>query len=66
MIETVGDNRDGVEAYVTMAEACEITGYSAYHMAQLCREGKAPCHQSAPRAQYRFLISELKAWMRGE
>jgi len=54
------------EAFVGIHEAAEILDYHPEHIRKLCREGKLPFHQSRPRADYRFLTSELRAWIRGE
>jgi len=66
MTEAVKDDLEGVEAFITLREACQITGYHPKYMAALCRDGKAPCYQRIPGADYRFIVSELQAWMRGK
>jgi excisionase family DNA binding protein len=57
---------DEPEAYVGTEEAAQILGYHPAFVRELCRQGKLPCHQPRPKAHLRFLVSELRAWMRGE
>lgn len=57
---------DEPEAYIGIQEAAEITGYHRKYLGRLCRAGKCPHHQSRPGAEFRFLVSELRAWLRGE
>lgn len=57
---------DEREAFIGIHEAAEITSYHPKYLGQLCRDGKCPHHQTGPNADLRFLVSELRAWLRGE
>lgn len=54
------------EPFIGINEAAQLLGYGTHHIKVLCREGRLPHHQPRPFAHYRFLVSELQAWMRGE
>ena len=54
------------EAFVGIAEAAELLDYTTGYLKRLCREDRVPHHQPRPGAHYRFLVSELRAWLRGE
>ena len=54
------------EAYIGINEAAQLLGYHPKYIGQLCRAGKLPHHQARPLADFRFLVSELRAWLRGE
>lgn len=54
------------EAFIGVQEAANITGYHANYLQKLARAGNMPAHQRAPNAHYLFLVSELRAWLRGD
>ena len=54
------------EAFVGVAEAAEFLGYTTAWVKRLSKQGRIPHHQPRPYAHYRFLLSELRAWLRGE
>lgn len=54
------------EAFVGIGEAAEFLGYTTGYVKRLSRKGRIPHHQPRPNAHYRFLLSELRAWLRGE
>jgi len=56
---------DFTEAYIGIEEAATVTGYNPGYLRRLCRERKIPFHRWSPRGHYLFLVSELRAWLRG-
>lgn len=54
------------EPFIGIHEAARLTGYNPKYIGQLCRAGKIPFHRARPGARLHFLVSELRAWLRGD
>jgi predicted DNA-binding transcriptional regulator AlpA len=63
---TVKTDANDDEVFVGINEASQVVGYSQAYIGDLCRSGVFPFHQSKPGAERRFLVSELRAWVKGE
>jgi excisionase family DNA binding protein len=56
-----------VEPYVGTREVADLIGVTPKHITNLCLAGKIPFYRMpGTQAHYRFLISEIQAWMKGE
>ena len=57
-----------VECYVAPEEAAEFLKVTSRRLNDMARSGKVPAHPVDPNAvrkEWRFLLSELSAWMQG-
>jgi excisionase family DNA binding protein len=57
----------GFEPYVTAEEAAEFLKITPRRVKEMARAGTIPAHPvdpNAERKEWRFLLSELSAWMR--
>jgi Helix-turn-helix domain len=57
-----------IEYYVASEEAAEFLKVTTRRLNDMARSGKVPAHPvdpSAARKEWRFLLSELSAWMQG-
>jgi len=56
---------DDLEAFVGVHEVASITGYRPDTIRKLCQRGQIPHHQARPGAALLFLVSEIRAWLKG-
>jgi hypothetical protein len=57
-----------IEYYVASEEAAEFLKVTTRRLNDMARAGKVPAHPvdpNAARKEWRFLLSELSAWMQG-
>ena len=57
---------DDLEAYVGIREVADLTGYSPDTIRKLCQRDQIPHYQARPGAALLFLVSEIRAWLRGD
>ena len=57
---------DEQEEFIGINEAAQVLKLTPHYIKQLCREGRIPHYQPRPFAHYRFLVSELRAYLRGD
>lgn len=56
---------DDLEVFVGVNEIAAVTGYQPDTIRKLCQRDQIPHHQARPGSALLFLVSEVRAWLKG-